>query len=502
MLEFQIHIDLDEEGNGVLESTHFEIIRNKFSWANPEYRFAPKWRKGQLSKKCYAINMDGKFPIGLLNEIYDFAKAFVPQLTTSQFTVSSRARYFYEPSFLLPKNYELHHFDGWEYRDIQLKALERVFVRGRGIVKVGTGGGKGLIMASICRTILDYNPCQTIAILVPTHLVRKTYEEFMNDYGFTEDEVSPWLAKSKGEKGVENFTTPIIIVGPNLSVSRSEKFHQHVGNRNLFLIDECHIIKDSSKITQLVKSVKTNNIIGFTGTLPPETQDLYSVLGHIGKVVCNVESSELKSKGLKAHSKVYATCFTGCSYKPTKEYVDDEGNDQVYTDTQMFNNEMEYLLKSPERTDYICRWVLKVCTGNTMIPIDRDYHEEILREKFADCGRKVIVVNGDTPEVERSKIYADMENENGTILIVKTGVMREGISIKNLSFMVGFFAQKSFIRIIQLLGRIERLGGKEVPIFFDFFDTTYFSKKHYGERKAFYKKDKTPVVEKKVKLKY
>jgi superfamily II DNA or RNA helicase len=497
MLEFQINIDLDEEGNGVLESTHFEIIRNKFSWANPEYRFAPKWRKNQLMKKCYAIDTNGKFPIGLLNEIYDFTKAFIPHLNKNQFIVSSRARYFYEPSFLLPTKYELHQFDGWEYRDIQLKALDRVFVRGRGIVKVGTSGGKGLIMASICRTILNYNPCQTIAILVPTHLVGKTYDEFIDEFKFTTEQVSQWTAKGK-----EDFTTPIIIVGSNLSVARAEKFHQHIGNRNLFLIDECHIIKDSSKITQLVKSVKTNNIIGFTGTLPPEPQDLYSVLGNIGKVVCNVESSELRDKGLKARSKVYSTCFTGCSYKPVKEYVDEEGSEKIYTDTQMFTNEMEYLLRSPERTDYICRWVLKVCTGNTMIPVDRDFHEEILKERLENCGRKVIVINGDTPEEERTKAYSDMENEEGTILIVKTGVMREGISIKNLSFMVGFFAQKSFIRIIQLLGRIERLGGNEVPIFFDFYDTTYFSKKHYTERKSFYKKDKTPVVEKRVKLNY
>ena len=489
MEDLIVNIDVDSETKeGLIQCNQFKELREHFSVVNEKRRHIPKHKRMYIPKRNYLIDNEGRFPLGILNEIYSYVKEIDPNISDKKnFNVTSKALYAYEPSFLIPKNYELAEFKGFEYRDIQEKAIKRIFKRGRGIIQVGTAGGKGLIMASIIKTLLNYNSGQTIGVIVPTHLVTKTLKEFIDEFGFTKGkDVSAWSGKIK-----PNFKSQIVIVGAHIACSRKEEFEENISNRNIILIDESHIIKKGSVITDRLKSVKTNNIVGVTGTVSKDTEDRWCMLGSIGKVVCKVESKELRDKGYKQKSKVYSMCFTGSSYvnkndDPMKAFID----------------EKEYLLSSEARTKFIKNWVLKVCKGNTLIPIDLDYHEEILKESFKDCGRKVYIINGETPEDERERIYNQLEFENDSILIVKVGVMREGISINNLSFMVGYFMQKSYIRIIQLLGRIERLGGNKVPVLFDFWDTTIFSKNHYEKRNKYYLEDGLTVVEKTIKLEY
>ena len=140
--------------------------------------------------------------------------------------------------------------------------------------------------------------------------------------------------------------------------------------------------------------------------------------------------------------------------------------------------------------------------GNVLIPVEFDYQEKILLDELIPLNRKIHVVNGKTPMEQRSDIYKGIEHEKNAIILAKVGVMREGISINNLSYMIGYFSQKSYIRVIQLIGRIERLGGLAEPIFYDIYDNTPFSKKHYTQRKEIYAKEKLQLIEKHVELNY
>lgn len=495
-MKLQVNIDLNENQEGVLISSHFDLIRNKFSWANEKRKYASPQAKKFLPKREFVISVDGVFPIGILNEIFSFCKEIDPNLKGSQFQVSNKARYYYEPSFVLPKTYELHKFKGFPYRSIQTKGLERIFKRGRGTIRVGTGGGKGLIIASVCKTLLNYNPTQTFSILVPTNLVKKTYKEFRDEYGFSEDEVGIWHSDNK----VEDFKPSIIIFGPNLAIARKETFLKEIANRNVFMTDEVHILKRESKITEMVKQVQTNNRIGFTGTLPDKEADRLSVVGNIGKVIYDVSSKDLKDEGLKAESKIYSILFKGSNFDPALVDITDEL--KPTTKTSPYDLEEEYLLTSPKRNEFIKKWILKVCKGVTLIPMDWNYHEDLLRELFKDCGRKTIFINGATPEEERLIIYNELENEKDTLVFVKTSIMTAGISIKNLSDIILIFGKKAYIRTLQLIGRIERIGGAKIPKVYDFHDETTYSSRHYKKRKEIYLKDEIPVSEQTINLDY
>jgi len=494
-MSMHVHIDVNDDGRGVITSTHLDVIRDYFSWENEARRHAKPYAKKFMPMREYAITEEGEFNIGLLNEIYDCVKNINPNIDSSNFQVTPRAKYFYEPSFLLPKDFELFDFSkfGFNYRDIQITALKDIFRRGRGIIEVGTAGGKGLIMASICRTLSTYNPSTTFAIILPTHLVDKTLREFVDEYGFKEgEEISAWDGDNK-----LNPSSSIVIVGQHILNRREEEFKQHIAKRSVVMVDECHIVKRSGILVKRMEVLKTNNVIGLTGSLPEKVSDKLNVLGVIGKVVCKITSRDIKDKGLKADSKIVSIKFDGCTF----DGRDSDGN-RPSNPTDAFNLEKEYLLTSEPRTKFIADWVGKACKGNTLIPVDLDYHEKIVYESLKNLGRKIYIVNGETPKEERTRIYKNMENETDSIIIAKVGVMREGISINNLSFMVGYFIQKSFVRIVQLIGRIERHGGNEVPVFFDFWDTTPFSSKHYENRLKIYKKEKIELIKKDVTLEY
>lgn len=485
MGDFYVNIDVNDDGDGILESSHLDSIRKFLSCENPKRKNAPSYVKRHLPKRIYFIDKDGVFPIGLVNEIFSFVKTIKSDVSAKEFKLTDRARYFYEPSFLLPKNYSLYKFEGWEYRDVQEKALEIIFRRGRGIIDVGTAGGKGLVFASIIRTLQHYNPTQTFAVIVPTHLVLKTVNEFCEDYGFTKDkDITGWSGKTNPNP---DFNVPVIVVGSRMAGSRKEEFEEKIATRSVCIIDECHIVKYDGLIIERIRTMKTNNIIGLTGSVPLKPENRISVLGNIGKIVYKVPSRELKEKGYKADSKVIPIKFVGSNFKS-------EESDKL----KAYNDEKKYVLLNVRRNQFIKDWIMNACSdGNVLIPIDLDYHEQLLAETFEDCGREVIIINGKTPEEEREEIYNSLEHKTDAILIVKVGIMREGISIKSLSYMVGYYIGTSFERIVQLLGRIERLGGNEVPIFYDFYDDLTFSRNQFKKRLEIYKREQLRILDSK-----
>lgn len=500
MTELHVKIDIDPiTKDGVIDSTHFQVIRDQFSCVNKSRNMIKNPNKRKfVPKRNYLIDADGSFPIGMVNEIYSYCKSLKPDIKVgTDFVLTPQANYYYEPKFTIPNKYELFKFKKWDYRDIQEKSLHRTFKRGRGVIEVGTAGGKSMVMAGTIKTIANYNPSLNYLIICQPHLVVKTRDEFIEKYEFTEAEIQAWDGDNKPDFGAK------VIVGSSRIIT--DKSLEKVIDRNVVLIDECHIIKRDSLITKQLRKIHTNNIIGYTGTVPLEDyspEDRWSVLGNIGKVICKVTSDELKDKGYKARSKIFSIKLQGAQYKPNYKEVLDDGTEVDRDRSIVFREEEEYLLRSEKRNAYIKKLIQKFCKGNTLIPVDLNYHEELLSEDFADIGRTVYVINGDTPKPERKRIYDQLEHDVDSILIVKSGVMREGISINNLSYIVGYFSKKSYVRVIQFLGRVERLKkeGDPSPVMFDMYDDTPKSSEHYEQRKVYYDLHKIPVIEKFVDL--
>jgi superfamily II DNA or RNA helicase len=170
---------------------------------------------------------------------------------------------------------------------------------------------------------------------------------------------------------------------------------------------------------------------------------------------------------------------------------------------EAYVEERQSILENVKLNEFVKNWVLKACLGNTLIPVERDFHEDLLYQSLKDCGREVYVVNGNMPQTEREALYEEFEEKKDAIMIAKVGVMKAGTSINSLQFMVGILLGKSFYRVLQLIGRIERKSkDNATPVVYDFYHNRTYSEKHYAERKEFYDNDNLPVTERSVVLDY
>ena len=485
---------------GILETDDdlLELIRQKFSAPNKKRAFLKAWQRKNMPKRNYVITKYGAFRIGLLSEIYTFVKKLG---IAFEFKVSPDVKHWYEPGFNLPEGYQKHDYGvNFPYRDVQIESLDRIFKRGRGIIEVGTGGGKGLVIASVCDTVSRYNPATTFLIVVPTHLVLKTVEEFVNAYKM--EGVSGWSGTIKPD-----FTARVLIAGNDILCSQAERYSDELKRRSVCMIDEVHIIKEDSVISDILdKYVHTPHMIGFTGTLQEDNPtDRWFCIGLVGKVIYRVKSKKLKEQGVKADSVVYGIkLMHDKPFKSDKVLAEDATEDQKMDFFKgLYVDEREWIFNSKERNDKITQFIGKMCPKNTLIPVEQNEQQENLIQSLKVLGRPIKVIDGTVPETERIAIYKSMETEKDAILVVKVRCMAEGISVNNLHYLVFPFIQKSYIRLVQFLGRVERLADDKLKaVIYDFFDNTKYSEKQFDKRCGDYEKEGIPFHVKQIKVKH
>lgn len=496
-------IDLDlETKEGIIYSDDFENIREHFSVANKARAMAPANIKRHIPKRNYMISQTGRFSLGNMNSIYDYIKKYKKEFT---FNVTPDAKHHYEPSFNVPKDFLLPTHFQHPFRDTQEKGIRRAIQRGRGIINATTRSGKSYVIMGLSHVIRRYSPSTTIMIYVPNNICTQLFEEFIEN-GFIEgDEVSLWHTTYKNT----NFKSPILIVSMTIAVSNEDKFEEFVKHRNVAMVDECHRIKldgkgNPNKTTQRFLSMPTNNVIGFTGTIPKEAENRWCCLGNIGKVIQVVTDKEARDKGYKSETQVISMKLKGSKFRKKNKYEEKEdGTKEMVklSHTELYQQKKEYLLTNDAFNSYVVDFTLKVCKGNTLITTEWDFQEEELWDRFKDCGRKVVMINGSTPQEERDVIFKSTRNEKDTILIVKIGAIQEGVTINGLDYFVGHYLGKSFTRVMQAVGRIQGLSKKKATLV-DFYSDLDVSERHYEERKEYYKDAEYSLIEKVVDIKY
>ena len=93
--------------------------------------------------------------------------------------------------------------------------------------------------------------------------------------------------------------------------------------------------------------------------------------------------------------------------------------------------------------------------------------------------------------VERLEEYDDFATSNDKIAVATYGVASVGINIPRIFNLVLIEPGKSFIRVIQSIGRgIRKADDKDFVQIWDITSSCKFSKRHLTQRKAFYKEAK------------
>jgi superfamily II DNA or RNA helicase len=162
-----------------------------------------------------------------------------------------------------------------------------------------------------------------------------------------------------------------------------------------------------------------------------------------------------------------------------------------------YQAELKFLLSDSNRLDKMAELIDKIKeTGNTLVLVDRVNAGHALVERLDDA----VFVSGGMKIVDRKEEYDDVATSTNKIIIATYGVASTGINIPRIFNLVLLEPGKSFVRVIQSIGRgIRKAEDKDFVQIWDITSSCRFAKRHLTARKAFYKEANYPFAIEKLK---
>jgi superfamily II DNA or RNA helicase len=361
-------------------------------------------------------------------------------------------------------------------RDYQLTVINNFLLHPQALQEVATGAGKTIITATLSKIVEPFG--RSLVIVPNKSLVTQTEDDYRN-CGL---DVGVYFGDRK-----ELGKTHTICTWQSLNILE-KKFKDGTGVLSLaefldgvstVIVDEVHQAK-----AEVLKNILTRNLRnapirwGLTGTIPKEDFAFQSILASLGPVIGNVTAKELQDKG------VLSNCHVNVC-----QMIDL----QVFRDYQ---SELKYLVTDKERIEYIANLLNKVAkSGNTLILVDRISAGEKLKELIPDS----TFISGAVKVKDRKEVYDEINEATNMTIIATYGVAAVGINVPRIFNLVLFEPGKSFVRVIQSIGRgVRKAKDKDFVQVWDITSTCKYAKKHLTERKKFYKDAQYPFTIEKI----
>ena len=345
---------------------------------------------------------------------------------------------------------------------------------------MATGAGKTLITAALSNMCEPYG--RTIVIVPNKDLVVQTERDYKNlglDVGVLFGD------RKQFDK------THTICTWQSLAIleKKSKKYEadfpidQFLDGVVCIMVDEVHKAK-ADVLRNLLGGVFANVPIrwGLTGTIPQDEFEAIGCTCCLGPVIGNLSSKELQDRGVLANLDI--NIF------------------QLQDGVLGFNNyaqELKWLVTDDPRVTHISDIVKGLSSsGNTLVLIDRIATGELLMDKNPDW----VFISGEMKVKDRQAEYAQVSEMNDKVIVATYGVAAVGINIPRIFNLVLLEPGKSFVRVIQSIGRgIRKAEDKDYLNVVDITSNLKYSKRHLTKRKAFYKEQGFPFQITKVEYK-
>ena len=160
---------------------------------------------------------------------------------------------------------------------------------------------------------------------------------------------------------------------------------------------------------------------------------------------------------------------------------------------------MKWLVTDDDRVSHISDIIKGLSgSGNTLVLIDRLATGELLIDKNPEW----VFISGDMKVKDRQSEYAEISEADNKVIVATYGVAAVGINIPRIFNLVLIEPGKSFVRVIQSIGRgIRKAEDKDYLHVVDITSNLKYSKRHLTKRKAFYKEQGFPFTVTKVEYK-
>jgi superfamily II DNA or RNA helicase len=471
-------------------STRKKLV-DRFKFEIPGARYTPAVRLGRWDGKVSFFQLGGSSYINLLPDIipilveegYD-----VDLQDTREYNNKIEFAEFAEDTFA-HKTWPVGHPSAGQpitFRDYQTTIINNFLQNPQSVQEIATGAGKTIITAALSLMAEQYG--RSIVIVPNKSLVTQTEADYKNlgldvgvyfgdrkEIGRTHT-ICTWQSLNILLKNTQNGTADFTI----------GDFIEGVA---LVMVDEVHMAK-ADALKTLLTSVFAQVPIrwGLTGTIPKEDYAAVSIFCSLGNIVGKLSASELQEAGHLAQCHVNIV-----QLQDHVEYKD-------------YQSELKYLTTTAERIAYMAKLVNKIKdSGNTLILVDRIETGKMLQAElstlFSLLSDKpdVTFVSGATKATERKEEYDNHATSNNKITVATYGVAAVGINIPRIFNLVLVEPGKSFVRVIQSIGRgIRRAEDKDFVQIWDITSTCKFAKRHLTKRKAFYKEANYPFAVEKV----
>ena len=468
-----------------LELNTRNALVKKYKYEIPGARYQPSVRLGRWDGKVAFFQLGGSTYINLLPEIlayldeqgYDIEVVDTREYrTTFEFAEVDEQSYSH---IKWPKNHPKAG-EPMELRDYQPEIINRFFTNPQCVQEVATGAGKTVITAALADGVSQYG--RSIVIVPNKSLVTQTEEDFVNmqldvgvyfgdrkDYNRTHT-ICTWQSLNNLLKNTKNDEADITI----------GEFLEGVV---CVIVDEVHMAKaDALKALLSGPFAQIPIRWGLTGTIPKEQFEYMSIFCMLGNVVGQLSARELQEAGHLAMCHVNIVQLI--------DHVE-------YNDYQ---SELKYLTTNPERIAYLARLIGTIKDGgNTLILVDRIETGKMLQIELSNLWSllsdkpDVVFVSGATKAGERKEHYDEVAEATNKIIIATYGVAAVGINIPRIFNLVLVEPGKSFVRVIQSIGRgIRKAADKDHVQIWDITSNCKFAKRHLTKRKQFYKEANYP----------
>ena len=477
---------IEDEVNIKLEGLEVDIRRklsNSLKFEVPYARYMPQYKLGRWDGKVAFFGIGGTGYVNHLNtitEVLEKNKVHIVDIEDRRHRIQLdfepvTENYWKDQGVKWPNG---HPAEGEDIilRDYQVEAINNFLNAPQSLQQIATGAGKTITTATLSHLGEKYG--RSLVIVPNKSLVVQTEDDYKN-CGL---DVGVYFGDRK-----ELGKTHTICTWQSLNIL--DKKHkdgdavlslaEFLDGVSTVIVDEVHQAKAEVLKNLLTRNLKNAPIRwGLTGTIPKEKFEFESIHASLGPVIGEISAKELQDKG------VLAKCHV---------------NIVQLLDTKVHNNyqeELKYLVTNQDRLEYLGKLLNTIKqSGNTLILVDRISAGEQLQELIPES----TFVKGDVKLKDRKDAYDEINEGTNHVVIATYGVAAVGINIPRIFNLVLIEPGKSFVRVIQSIGRgVRKAKDKDFVQIWDLTSTCKFAKRHLTQRKKFYKEAQYPFTIEKV----
>ena len=454
-------------------------LANSFKYVDPTARYRPAYKLGRWDGSVTMFGLGGNGYLSQLEKCLEILSNMdidideLEDLRTTrkiEFTPVTDT-YWADQGKVWPKG---HQQEGKPImlRDYQVDAINTFLTNTQALQEIATGAGKTITTATLSQLAEKYG--RTITIVPNKSLVEQTEEDFISVgldvgvyYGDRKDlnkthTICTWQSLNILDKKSKNWDAEVAVT-----------LAEFLDGVKTVIVDEVHMAK-----AEVLKNLLTQNLCnapirwGLTGTIPKGEFEAEPIFASIGSVVGGIKAHELQEKGVLSNCHVNVV-----------QMID-------LPEFKTYQEELKYLVTDSNRMKYISKLIKGIAdSGNTLVLVNRIDSGKFLVEEIEDA----VFISGEVKTKDRKDEYDEIKTSDNKIIVATYGVAAVGINIPRIFNLILLEPGKSFVRVIQSIGRgIRKAEDKDFVQIWDLTSTCKWAKRHLTERKKFYKEAKYP----------